>query len=43
MLSKERKIHKLFFLSYSEITNKLSSSALGSVYASGGLRGQVPR
>lgn len=39
MLSKERKIHRLFILSYSEITDKLSGSAWGSVYASGGLRG----
>lgn len=32
MLSKERKIHKLFILSYSEITDKLSGQCFGAVY-----------
>lgn len=43
MLSKERKIHKLFILSYSEITDKLSGQCLGQCICQRWAEGLVPR
>lgn len=43
MLSKEKKIHKLFILSYSEIADKLSGQCFGRYICRRWAEGLVPR